>query len=175
MCSYLREPNVLNSHLSKPTKMTHYIIDGNNLIGKIKTLRNLKNSRKQESRSGLAKILNDFFAGKKIKLTLHFDGYPEDPVNLSKGRIEYSNKKTSDEMIRNEIDNSKNPKLITLITSDHSLQNYGRVNSCKVIKSEDFARSLESMPHSNEESRKIKELEKESEIFLELFNLRNRN
>ncbi len=149
--------------------MIHYIIDGNNLIGKISYLKELQRKERQSSREGLAVLLNKFFAGKKIKLTLHLDGFPKTAIYLSKGRIVYSEKNTSDYKIREEIDHSNNPKLITLITSDHGLINFARVNGCSVIKSEDFYKQIENSNEKNEESEKVKQLEKEKDEFIKLF------
>ncbi|MDQ7818749.1 MAG: NYN domain-containing protein [Melioribacteraceae bacterium] len=83
--------------------MIHYIIDGNNLIGKIPRLKELHLKNKQLSRSELVAILNSYFAGKKINLTLHLDGYKNLPLSLSKGKIVYSDSQTSDAKIRDEI------------------------------------------------------------------------
>ncbi|MBX3007962.1 MAG: NYN domain-containing protein [Melioribacteraceae bacterium] len=149
--------------------MNHYIIDGNNLIGKIKPLMELQSNDRQTSREKIVSMLNQFFAGKKLKVTLHFDGFPNNAINLVKGRVVYSENKTADEQIRSEIDRSKNPKLIVLVTSDNSLLNYGRVCSCKTIKSEEFYREIIKSNHKSEESQQVKILEKENEIFLKLF------
>lgn len=149
--------------------MIHYIIDGNNLIGKIKSLFVLQNKDKQTSREGLVNILNSYFAGKKIKLTLHFDGHPNSPLHLSKGRIIYSENQTADNKIREEINRAKNPKLITLVSSDQSLINYARVNSSSVIKSEKFYKEIENSKKGNEETEKVKQLENEKDVFLNLF------
>lgn len=149
--------------------MNHYIIDGNNLIGKIKSLQELQRKDKHSSREGLVNILNRYFAGKKIKLTLHLDGHPNLPLHISKGRITYSERQSADSKIREEIERSKNPKLIVLVSSDQSLMNYARVNSATVIKSEEFYKEIVKSQEKNEESEKIKELEKENKTFLDLF------
>ncbi len=149
--------------------MIHYIIDGNNLIGKIKSLKELQAKDKQGSREGLVALLNKYFAGKKIKATLHFDGHPNNILHFTKGKIVYSEKLSSDHMIREEIDRSKNPKLITLVSSDHSLQNFARANRCKVIKSEEIHLDIKKSFEKNEEAEKLKQLEKEKDVFLKLF------
>ena len=149
--------------------MIHYIIDGNNLIGRIKSLSQLQKKDKQGSREKLVHLLNRYFAGKKIKLSLHFDGFQNLALAVSKGRIYYSEKNSSDNLIRKEIDNSKNPKLIILVTSDRSLMNYGKANSCTVISSDEFYKEIEKSFEKNDEAEKIKLLEKEKDEFLRLF------
>ena len=149
--------------------MNHYIIDGNNLIGRINSLSRLQKKDKQGSREKLVHLLNRYFAGKKIKLSLHFDGFQNLALSVSKGRIYYSEKTTSDNLIRKEIDNSKNPKLIILVSSDRSLMNYGKVNSCTVISSDEFYKEIEKSFEKSDEAEKIKQLEKEKDEFLRLF------
>ena len=149
--------------------MKHYIIDGNNLIGKIKHLKILQGKDKQSSRQGVINILNSFFAGKKVKITLHLDGYPGTLINLSKGKIIYSEKRTSDYMIREEIDNSKNPKHIILVTSNNALINYARANSSTVIKAEDFYTEVKSIYEKNEEQEKLIQLQREKDFFYKIF------
>ena len=149
--------------------MNHYIIDGNNLIGKEKTLARIQAKDRQASRAQLVLFLNSYFAGKKCHLTLHLDGHANSPLHLSKGKIVYSENRISDYHIRQEIDKSKNKKLIILVTSDHSLMNYGKVNSCTVMRSEDFSREMGQKGENNRELEVVKQLEKEKTFFKELF------
>lgn len=118
--------------------MRHFLIDGNNLIGKIKELRNCKDS----SRKRLIKMLNLYFSGKGNKVTLYFDGHLEDNYLLTAGKIEYSGRKAADDIIRTDIERAKNPKQLTVISSDYDIINLARVCSCEIIKSEDFAQQL---------------------------------
>ncbi len=145
--------------------MNHYIIDGNNLIGKIKSVKR----DKKQSRELLVNLLNRSLAGRKIKLTLHLDGHQNLPLSITKGRIEYSDNQPSDNLIRKEIENSKNPRLIILVTSDRSLGEFGRVCGCKVISSEEFYKTIQKSSDNNEEEKKIRELGGEKEDFLKLF------
>lgn len=119
-----------------------YIIDGNNLIGKISELWTLQNTDKQLSRVKLTKLIDQHFAGKKSKISLHFDGFAGDAIPSTCSKIHYSGNKSADSKIKNEIDNAKTPHTIMVVSSDHSVQNYAKVSSCKVIKSEDFAKKL---------------------------------
>lgn len=149
--------------------MIHYIIDGNNLIGKIPRIKELHLKNKQLSRSELVAILNSYFAGKKINLTLHLDGYKNLPLSLTKGKIVYSDSQISDAKIRDEISRSKNPKLITLISSDRSLIDFAHVNSSTVIKSEEFYGLLNRSSDKNEETLAVKNLESEKDYFKKIF------
>lgn len=130
-----------------------YIIDGNNLIGKIA---DLKKMDKKSVREALAFKLERYFHNKKIEVLLHFDGFENEVINRSGIKIIYSNNKTADDNIRDEISNSKNPKLLTLVSSDHALQDYARKNSCSVITSENFNRDMNKLPNVDKEDSLIK-------------------
>lgn len=134
--------------------MKHYIIDGNNLIGKIKPLRALQNKNGQASREKLAGMVDRYFYGKKVRVTLNFDGFRDLAINTSKLKIYYSEKRTADELIKNQIEMENNPRLITLISSDHNLVEFAKVCRCEVISSEDFARDLTEKNVDEEEERK---------------------
>ncbi len=149
--------------------MIHYIIDGNNLIGKIPELKKVYESDKQQTRCILVEILNNYFAGKKIKLSLHFDGYEKSHLKIVNGKIKYSKNLQADLMIRKEIDNTQSKRLITLITSDLSLIEYAKVNGCNYKTSEEFYNDIKNSYQTDEEEEKIKMLEKEKDEFLKIF------
>ncbi len=149
--------------------MDYYIIDGNNLIGRIKFLHQLQKRNKQESRIKLIQLINKYFAGKRVKISLHFDGFSNISLNVSKGKIFYSAEEASDNLIRREIESSKNPRLIVLITSDRSLMDFGKAYSCKVISSDEFNLLTEKFFEKDLETERIKQLENDKEEFLKLF------
>ena len=144
--------------------MNHYIIDGNNLIGKIKKLKQLHNKNKQQSAEQLAFMLGRYFGKKNVKVSLHFDGFQSDQPKVSGLRIIYSGKTTADEKIKNEISKSKNPKKIILITSDSNLAEFGKVCSCQILKSEEFAKQLKSSQEIDEEKSRIDEMQNSKEF-----------
>ncbi|MBN1302285.1 MAG: NYN domain-containing protein [Melioribacteraceae bacterium] len=137
----------------------HYIIDGNNLIGKSKNLSALNSVN--DSRSSLALILDRYFSGKKYSVMVHFDGYDSDPVKTSNVKLQYSGSRTADEEIKNEIMVAKNPKTICVISSDNNIIEFARVNSCKTIRSEIFAASLTNNENGSEEEKRIQSIDKE--------------
>ncbi|MBK9098985.1 MAG: NYN domain-containing protein [bacterium] len=122
--------------------MKHYIIDGNNLLGKERSLSQLQKKNKQQSREKLAFILSRFFAKKKAAVSLHFDGHEREAIKVSNIKIIYSGNYSADDNIKREIEKSKNPRNIILITSDTNLMEFGRVCSSKVIKSEEFVKHI---------------------------------
>ena len=129
-----------------------YIIDGNNLIGKVTSLWKIQESDKQLSRIKLVKLLDHYFASKKYSVSLHLDGFPNEAIPTSKLKIHYSKNKSADTMIKKEIDSENVTKSIVVISSDHSIQNYAKVSSCTILKSEEFAKMLnKGKKHKSEE------------------------
>jgi len=151
--------------------MLHYIIDGNNVIGKIPTLKKLQAKDRQMSREKLAFMFQRYFGKRNAKVSLHFDGHPKDVIKISKVKITYSNNLTADEMIKKEIETSNNPRNLVVITSDSNLKDFARKCSCKIISSEEFSKQINSPLSTEEESARIKELDNPEE-FKKLFGLK---
>ncbi len=149
--------------------MRKYIIDGNNLIGKIKDLKKLQNIDKQAVREKLAILTENYFNRKKVKVSLHFDGFENSPIRISGIDITYSENKTADEKIKTEISSSINPRNIIVITSDSNLKEFARVCSASVISSEEFSAELKKRNGIDEEERRIRSISSVEE-FKKIFN-----
>ena len=139
--------------------MHQYIIDGNNVIGKDRMLKSLQQQEPQQSREKLAMLLDRYFGKKKFKVFLHLDGFAKDAIRTSKIKLIYSDNKTADENIRTQIENSKNPKNIIVVTSDHSLAEFAKVCSCTVLKSEEFLKQINKEKAGSSESEIQKEID----------------
>ncbi len=150
--------------------MKHYIIDGNNLIGKDKNLNQIQKN-KQHSREKLGFILSRYFSKKNASVSLHYDGFENDEIRISGIKIIYSCGLTADENIKREIEKSKNPKNIILVTSDSNLAKFGRVCSCQIIKSEEFVKHVHSSNSTEEEQAKIDAINS-AEEFKKLFGIK---
>jgi len=150
--------------------LKHYIIDGNNLIGKIRTLKHLHKKNKVHSAEKLAYMIGRYFQGKKVSVHLHFDGFQSEDIIVPGLKIFYSGKHTADEKIKSEIGKSGNPKNIILITSDNNLAEFGRVCRCQIIKSEEFSEMILSSGSIDEEKTRIDELNNINE-FRKLFGI----
>ncbi len=141
--------------------MQHYLIDGNNLIGKQSSLKSLQETDPQQSREKLTFILDRYFVNRKYKVSLHFDGFEKDKIRTAKMKIVYSDNKTADEKIRQQIEYAKNPKKLVVITSDFSLGEFAKKCSCSVIKSEEFLKKLSDKNDSKSENEIQKEIDNE--------------
>ncbi len=150
--------------------MKTFIFDGNNLIGKSARLTKIQKKDKQLVREKLAYFLDGKFEGSKNKAYLHFDGFENIPIRTSNIRIVYSNKKTADDLIRRQIENFKNPKNITLVSSDNSLREFAKVCRCNVLSSEEYL-SLPSGAEKDEEKSKIDSMNSVEE-FKKIFGVR---
>jgi predicted RNA-binding protein with PIN domain len=151
--------------------MKHFIIDGNNVIGKITALKKLQLKDKQTSREKLAFMLQRYFGKRNAKISLHFDGHPKDVIKILKVKTTYSNNLTADEMIKKEIETSNNPRNLVVITSDSNLKDFARKCSCQIISSEEFSKQINSPLSTDEEIARINELDNPDE-FKKLFGIK---
>jgi len=138
--------------------MKHYIIDGNNLLHKIKSLKTILSKDKQSPRERLAFMVERFSFGKNIKVSLHYDGFERMPIRTSNTKIYYSDKKAADEDIRNEIESSKNRRNLIVVTSDDALREFARKCGCVSLLSEDFAVMLKPKDDSDDEKKRIESI-----------------
>lgn len=139
--------------------MKTYMIDGNNLIGKIKLLKQLQLKDKQASREKLVFIIDRYFTGKKTKVILFFDGYENLSITSAKSKIIYSQNKTADELIKHHIEYSKNSRNIVLVSSDNNLSQFARVYGCDILSSEKFAGEISILKNQNEEEERKKSID----------------
>jgi predicted RNA-binding protein with PIN domain len=148
--------------------MRTYLIDGNNLIGKIIYLNKIQLKDKQSAREQLVFLIENYFYNKKEKVYLHFDGYENEPLKLSKGKIIYSEKTSADNKIKDQIESAKNRKNLIVVSSDHEIQNFAKVCSCQIISSEDFGKKLTLRDEKDEEEIRIRSINNVEE-FKKLF------
>ncbi len=148
--------------------MISYIIDGNNLIGKIKSLMDLQSKNKQASKEKLVYMLDRYFSGKKYLVTLHLDGHQNGKINSSVMKIIYSEKLSADEKIKDQIEHTSSRKNTIVITSDSNIAEFARVCSCKIIPSEEFVSIIRNMNKEDDEENRIKQMNNDE--FIKLFN-----
>ncbi len=150
--------------------MKKYIIDGNNLIGKVKLLASIQGKDKQASRDKLAFIIDRFFAAKKVEVYLHYDGFEGEKINTQKLKIIYSENSSADEKIKKQIEAEKNKRNIVVISSDNSITSFAKVCGCEILLSENFGKELSKSFSSDSENEK-NNLVNDIEEFKKLFNV----
>ncbi|MGD1007502.1 MAG: NYN domain-containing protein [Ignavibacteriaceae bacterium] len=148
--------------------MKHYIIDGNNVIHKVKALSKLVNTDKQLPREKLIFMIENFFQGRKINITIHYDGFEHLPIRASIVKIIYSDKRTADEKIKLQIENEVNRRNLIVVTSDDGIKAFARKCGCEVISSEDFIKQLLSRGMVDEETVRINSISN-NEYFKKIF------
>jgi len=139
--------------------MKKYIIDGNNLIGKIKLLSNLQKKDKQASREKLEHLVDRYFANKKIEVILNFDGFANQKINTSKLKLFYSDNRSADEKIKKQIETETNKRNIIVISSDNNVREFAKVCGCEVILSEDFGKEITKSQNADDEESRIKAID----------------
>jgi predicted RNA-binding protein with PIN domain len=139
--------------------MKKYIIDGNNLIGKIQSLANIQKKNKQASREKLAHLVDRYFVNKKIEIFLHFDGFANQRIRTNKSKLVYSDKVTADEKIKRQIESEKNKRNIIVISSDNNIKEFAKVCGCEVIASEDFGKEITKTQDVDDEDSRIKSMD----------------
>jgi len=151
--------------------MKIYFIDGNNLIGKIPDLKNKLKTDKTFVREQLAFRLDTVFLNSSNAAVVFFDGFINGVINTNKLKIIYSDSRPADLVIKEEINRSKNPRNIVVVSSDNEVYNYGKKCSCDVLKSEEFFTRFFGTAVEKEESEKISLLQKQNDEFKKLFGL----
>lgn len=148
--------------------MKSYLIDGNNLIGKLKKLFAIQKKDRQSARSKLVFLLERNFKDRKEHITLFFDGFEKEAIPFLAGKIIYSNKKTADEEIKLMIENTGSRRSLIVVSSDIEIINFAKSCGCQVISSEAFAEKLSQKKIIVEEKSKIQEID-DVEQFKKLF------
>ena len=117
------------------------IIDGNNLIHKVQSLKmafyeNSQNAQLSLIETVMAKHIS------KDKLIFVFDGYGK----FTRNNVVFSEKVTADMVIRKYIEENYNKKIITVVSSDSEISRLAKICSCNAISSEDFWNYLSKVP-----------------------------
>jgi predicted RNA-binding protein with PIN domain len=122
--------------------METIIIDAYNLIHKVKELHILLKQPQDVAVDTMIAKLQSHFHLSKIKIVLVFDGFG---MNRHGGNINVKFSKTdsvhfmnADELIKDLIDRSRNPKLLRIVSSDNSIALYARDSGCKIQSSASF-------------------------------------
>lgn len=148
--------------------MKKYIIDGNNVIGKIQSLANLQKKDKQASREKLAHFVDRYFANKKVEVFLHLDGFASQKIKTGKAKLVYSDKAAADDKIKKQIVAEKNKRNLVVVSSDNNIREFAKVCGCSVILSEDFGKDVMKTPNISDEDERIKQMN-DNETFKRIF------
>ena len=138
-----------------------YLIDGNNLLGRIAP----HELRERTGRDGLIVRLLAFQRVTRARIHLVFDGNPEEsrtdvPVN-DKFTIHFPGAgQSADDVIRDMIEAQADRRRFFLVTSDRALRELAKKRGIEALTSDTFARELKA---AIKEGKKRRELEKRTE------------
>lgn len=120
------------------------LIDGNNVLHKIQSLKKLFSENPEAAQLSLYENIKGKI-DKNDKLILVFDGFS----NIKSPNIIFSGNKTADEIIRIYIEEHYNKKQIAVITSDLDILRIAKVCGCEILKSEEFVTYRKYNTNSN--------------------------
>jgi predicted RNA-binding protein with PIN domain len=123
------------------------LIDGHNLIGKLPDI----DLADPDDEAKLVLKLRTYCARTRRRVTVVFDhGLPGGKSHeLSGGGVDVrfaSTTRTADGILRERIRKSKNPRGITVVTSDRRIITDAEARGARVVRSEDFADQLAGAP-----------------------------
>lgn len=135
-------------------KMKHVVIDGHNLVPKIPGLR----LEDEDDEERLSEMLNEYCRLSRTQAEVFFDGAPapgKSPRSSGLVRIHFVRKGLSadDAIIAHVHQHQRADHLLTVVSSDHRVQNAVRSSGAATVTSEAFAqemRNLFSSPAANQ-------------------------
>ena len=139
-----------------------YLIDGNNLLGRIAP----HELREKGGRAGLVVRLLAFQRVTRARIHLVFDGNPEPtptgvPVN-PKFTIHYPGEgQSADDVIRDMIARQTDRRRFFVVSSDRAIRELAKKSGLESVTSDVFARELKA---TIKEGKKRRELDKKTEI-----------
>jgi predicted RNA-binding protein with PIN domain len=143
-----------------------YLIDGNNLLGRIAP----HELRERSGRDGLVVRLLSYQRVTRARIHLVFDGNPEQtptdvPVN-PKFTIHFPGEgQSADDIIRDMIARQTDRRRFFVVSSDRAIRELARKKGLEAVTSDVFARELKAVL---KEGKKRRELEKRTEAPSEL-------
>jgi predicted RNA-binding protein with PIN domain len=122
-----------------------YLIDGNNLMWRGQTRRELLEE------------LAQFAAAKKARVAVAFDGAPEanfpDNSTFKSVKIYYHERgSNADARIKSLVEASKERQTLFVVTSDRALSDFIRRTGAKIINCRDFRQKMENLPPQKKQS-----------------------
>jgi predicted RNA-binding protein with PIN domain len=127
-----------------------YIVDGYNLLHCFRDLGRLANRDLENARDRLVSRLGAFRGRKRIRMWVVFDGKGR-PGHIEQGqrfgvRVVFSGPVSADRRIIQLLQQEKNPRAWTVVSSDRWVKDHARAAGANVTGSGAFADSIRSVP-----------------------------
>lgn len=121
-----------------------YLVDGNNVMAQ----RVGWHRDKPKARRGLMDELARFSQGRRVRVSVVFDGAPEqhfgDGASYQGVRLFYAERgSNADERIKQMVEHARERRTLIVVTSDRQLADYVRRCGAKVMRSGEFRKKLE--------------------------------
>jgi predicted RNA-binding protein with PIN domain len=115
--------------------MLTYLIDGFNLIHKISLLKHSLSPRNDL----IQFIRRNRLAGSgNNRVVIVFDGYDNGETSEREYRILFSDDRTADEVIRDELKKTGNKTQIVVVSDDREVRGFARVEGARTLGTRDF-------------------------------------
>ncbi len=129
-------------------KTKDIIVDGFNLLYKYPHLEEfMYRNNLTKARNGLIKILNEYVSKSKKNITVYVDGKKEEGLNITKEKvgninIVYTIDVTADYEIKKFVMKSRQPGIITVVSSDKEVIQVVKGCGAHFLKSEEFVQII---------------------------------
>lgn len=132
-----------------------YLIDGNNVMAQ----RVGWHKDKSAARRGLMDELAEFIQTKKVRVSVVFDGAPEeffaDGSSYKGVKIFYAKQNSNaDERIKRFVESSKERRTLIVVTSDRKLADYCHRCGAQIVRSGNFRQMMEEARQKNQNNEK---------------------
>jgi predicted RNA-binding protein with PIN domain len=122
-----------------------YLVDGNNVMAQ----RVGWHRDKPKARRGLMDELARFAQGRRVRVSVVFDGAPEqhfgDGASYRGVRVFYAERgSNADERIKQMVENARERRTLIVVTSDRQLAEYVRRCGAQVVRSGEFRKKMEA-------------------------------
>jgi len=160
----------------------HYIIDGYNVIYGLEKFRNALSAGLEQARNELISFIRSYCSGKKVKMTVVFDGDEVGYIDQSHSpgqslRVIYSKyPQKADPVIKHLIQKSSNKKAVILVSADNALVQFARQVKAQVLSPNEFYLRAAKHPNQDQVEQKFDSQVSEEELseWLKLFKEGNR-
>jgi predicted RNA-binding protein with PIN domain len=120
--------------------MKHFLIDAHNVIYTSQLFKKQLDNSLDHARNSLLQMINSYSQKyPSYKFTVIFDGkIGYNSTYSSNISVVSSGNKEADELIRKKISKTNSTKNLAVVSSDHEVVSYAKINACEIITSASF-------------------------------------
>lgn len=115
--------------------MVTFLIDAFNLFHKIRDI----NESKEPHRDLLQYLkMNRFTGSVNNEVVVVFDGYKKEDLPAGGFHLLYSNNRRADDLIKEKVEKSTNPRQLTVVSDDREIRDYAKLHGAVVCRIDEF-------------------------------------